>query len=720
MRKSPPSTLETQNLGNERAIERYFPFTLVSRIAYRESSAKRYYRPILTLHKWFARRLGSVFRSILIYASVDANNHEESSKESKFWDLYLKDHSFSDKTILDPFMGGGTTIIEALRLGYSRVIGGDLNPVAWFTVKKEIEDVDLDHLQTVFQDISLKVKEDIQRFYKTDCNRCDSSADVMYYFWIKEIRCTECRHKIPLYRSFLFAINRKDDTTQYVICPDCNHLFIAKRKDSSRCPQCSTRFQSSSFLVKRGRYYCPSCTHSGRIVKANKQQGKPNERMYAIEYYCSECNIRDFKSASENDIELYKRAEFEYNLLKSELPLPAQKIPPGAKTNELLNHQIFHFTEMFNTRQLLSLGKLLSAILDIEDRNCREFLLITFSTALEYNNLLCEYHRKNHYVYNLFRKHAYPATLNPCENNPWGTKYGTGTFKNFFKKMISVKKYSKAPYEVYIDSSGKSKRKQMKNPISRPISSTSSTESPHSEIKEISLYCHSSSDIPLSKRSIDLVVTDPPYYDNVQYAELADFYYVWLRLALKDHYSWFIPEYSPKETEIVKNVKRGKFDEQYGKELSSVFKEIARVLKDEGLLIFTFHHKELDAWIILIKTLVEHKFFIKNIYPVHSEMKTSTQIHGTNSIGIDVIFVCRKHLDKVTPNTWTQIIQKTKVEIREKLTLLKRSSEDISEIDEFVLKMGIGLKYLTWYYHALERKREKVPIKDFLEKISQL
>ncbi|MHA2093891.1 MAG: DUF1156 domain-containing protein, partial [Candidatus Hodarchaeales archaeon] len=528
MRKSPPSTKGTPSIIQEKAIESHFPFSHVSEIAIRESNAKRYYRPILTLHKWFARRLGSVFRSILIYSSIKPLSQDAYSRRKTFWDLYLEDHSFSNKSILDPFMGGGTTIIEALRLGYSKVIGGDLNPVAWFTVKKEIDDVDISALQNSFADISKKVRSDILRYYKTHCQHCNGTADVMYYFWIKEISCTKCQHKIPLFRSFLFADNRKDTTTEYVICPDCNFLFLTERATNPSCPKCNTRFETSAFLVKRGRYFCPSCEHSGRIVKANKSQGKPSEKLYAIEYYCNQCKVRRFKTADNRDLELYNQAESEFDLLQTQLPLPKQRIPPGAKTQELLNHQILSFKDMYNKRQLLSLGKLLTTILDIADQNIREFLLITFSTTLEYNNLLCEYHRKNHYVYNLFRKHAYPATLNPCENNLWGARYGTGTFKNFFKKMINIKKYAKAPYEVFIDSDGRSARKQMKNPIVAQVQFESSRIADDVNSSYVHLYCHSSSKIPLSEKCIDLVVTDPPYYDNVQYAELADFYYVWL------------------------------------------------------------------------------------------------------------------------------------------------------------------------------------------------
>ena len=144
-------------MPDQKPIERKFPISEVNRIAEREAHAKRYYRPVYTMHKWWARRLGSVFRTIALYALTDEETLAraeaevgadlltfEKSEEERIWDLYLKDAQVGKgKVVLDPMMGGGTSIVEALRLG-ADVIGCDLNPVAWFVVKKEIEPVDLD------------------------------------------------------------------------------------------------------------------------------------------------------------------------------------------------------------------------------------------------------------------------------------------------------------------------------------------------------------------------------------------------------------------------------------------------------------------------------------------------------------------------------------------------------------------------------------------------
>ncbi|MHA2224028.1 MAG: DUF1156 domain-containing protein [Candidatus Hodarchaeales archaeon] len=704
----------------KRVIENYFPFSQVNEIAFKESNAKRFYRPVLTLGKWFARRLGSVFRSILIYAAMTSAENEitdNTNLTKQFWDLYLQEHDFKNLKILDPFCGGGTTVVEASRLGFGGIIAGDLNPVAWFIVKKEMEGINLDGLDEEFDRISSKLKNDLLKYYKTHCIHCSHQADVMYFFWVKEINCDHCDNILPLFRSYLFAYYQKKTSPSYLICPKCENIFLADSHSSVHCPTCEYSFDPMSYIVRRGKYHCLHCGHSGKIVETNAKRGRPLERMYALEYYCKVCNHRSYKRADNEDFELFQQAESEFQRIREELPLPHQDVPVGAKTQELLNHKIHSFVQMFNSRQLLSLGKLLQMILQIKNQNQQEFFLITFSAALEYNNLLCEYHRKNHYIYNLFRKHAFPATLNPVENNVWGTKFGTGTFKNFFAKTIKIKKFCQHPYEYYITKNGKTKRKPMIRPINGNIVSSYS-ELLKNPTNNIFLYCNSSNQIKIPDHSIDLVITDPPYYDNVQYAELSDFYYVWLRLGLKNYYPWFKSQLTPKKPEIVKNPKTGKSTETYQQGLQEVFKEIFRVLKDQGLLIFTFHHKKLKAWASVIQSLLDSRFYIEAVYPIRAEMMTSTQIRGKSSIEHDIIFVCRKQWKNPTPMEWETILPLIKQNVTRKLHSLTRNGQLLSKEDKLVIQLGEGLKHLSQHFPQISFESKPFSLMAALENLA--
>src|SRR6056297_2596274 len=182
-----PTTDRSDAERRELPIERGFPIERVNEIAQKESRAKMYYRPIYTMHKWWARRLGCVFRAISLYTLLDdpeevtvddpgqenetladfdyegtdvANLLErvDMTDPESLWDLYPKDVTVEDKKVLDPFMGGGTSLVEASRSG-AEVVGNDLNPVASFVTKKELEagQTDVEELEEDFE----KVKEDV-------------------------------------------------------------------------------------------------------------------------------------------------------------------------------------------------------------------------------------------------------------------------------------------------------------------------------------------------------------------------------------------------------------------------------------------------------------------------------------------------------------------------------------------------------------------------------
>ncbi len=211
------------------AIEESFPIVDINKLAVPERNA---FKPIYTMHKWFARRSSSVFRAILLAAMKPAGT----DIMEEFYKDHTNDPDTIGKVILDPFMGGGTTIVEALRLG-CKVIGIDLNPVAWFIVKTEVEPVDLDKLKDSFERLSSRIvswsgkplKETLLDLYKTECPSCgNKNANIIYTFWVKSAPCTTgtCHHETPLFSDYI--ISHKNPSIRYY--EDCN------------CPECGEKF----------------------------------------------------------------------------------------------------------------------------------------------------------------------------------------------------------------------------------------------------------------------------------------------------------------------------------------------------------------------------------------------------------------------------------------------------------------------------------------------
>ncbi len=758
-------------------IEKDFPIEQVNEVAEREAHAKEKYRPVLFIHKWWARRLGSVFRTIVLYTLVDENTKVLDERTGKWrkitkeelenpWLLYLKDVDFGGKVVLDPMMGGGTTVVEALRTG-CKVVAQDLNPVAWFLVKKIVEPVDIEELKKAFGMLQNQIADEIKKYYKTTCSHCleeyakihnkkpedvlkevteklkvandprevyeqywfeDRSkidgkrnifADAMYYFWIKEVPCLACGTQVALFRGYMLARTR-DKKGYHAICPECGNIFVVDDyRNDTECPKCGKKFNPNKDGNIEGKkyYICTNldCGQKSMIVEAIQKKGKPEERLYAVEYYCPHCGRKDYKQADEFDFVLFESAKEEFKSVEKEWLgryIPDTEIPMGYNTKQMINHGYKYWRDMFNERQLLSLGKLLKAILELDvDGNVRELLVITFSKALESSNMLCEYNRTTNGIYNLFKAHAFHPSLNPTENNAWGSDYGRRTFKNELYSLPRRKEFNLKPYEILSNT----QRKFFRNKIIGKLGNIFNDSDTNAMIT-----CGDSSYLDIPDKSIDAVITDPPYYGNVMYSELSEFYYAWLRLALKDKYEYFRSEHVPNATEIIVNKVQGKDEEEFIEGLTAVFKEAGRKLKDDGLMVFTFHHQEEKAWGAVLQSVLNAGFYISAIYPVQSEMTTSTHIFQKANVRYDMVVVCRKRKKKPEKRYWSQIEDEIYFKVQDEIKRLEARKRNLSQEDIFVITIGKCLELYSKHYPEVYKNGKRVSIDEALSSIREI
>lgn len=427
--------------GKKAIEEEQFPFEQLSVIAELESWRKEVNRPIYYIHKWWARRLGSVFRSIIIATFAPQG--------SDILDLFYKRIDLNRAKVFDPFMGSGTTVGEAIKLG-AMAIGRDINPVSYFLVKNALSIKQRQRVIEAFDTIREEVAERIKYFYTTVLDN-SNPATVLYYFWVKFLPCPKCSQPVDLFSSYIFskhAYPKKFPSAQ-AICPDCGGINSIHHADESvTCTNCSAVFNPQIATVKGQKATCRSCAHTFAIAKTVRQLGKPPaHRMYAKMVLLKD-GSKKYLSINEYDEKLYSEAK--ENLEQRQDTYPVVAIQPGYNTDQVLNYCYRYWHEMFNERQLLCLNMLADQIRRIDDLALRELFTCLFSGTLEFNNMFASFKGEGTgAVRHMFSHHILKPERTPIEANLWGTPKSSGAFSTLFdNRLIRALNYCEHPFEI--------------------------------------------------------------------------------------------------------------------------------------------------------------------------------------------------------------------------------------------------------------------------------
>lgn len=227
-------------------------------------------------------------------------------------------------------------------------------------------------------------------------------------------------------------------------------------------------------------------------------------------------------------------------------------------------------------------------------------------------------------------------------------------------------------------------------------------------------------------RHVDFVITDPPYADNVNYSELADFFYVWLRLILKGEDSQFAPEYCPKSAEIVENRTRGLSMQDFEDGLTAVIRKSGEKINDGGLVIFTFHHAEGSSWESVLNSVCNANLVIEAIYPVHSEREASLHLQDNEAIAYDLIHVCRKRRaeDTRAKRSWAGLRQLVRQRAREEVACIESGrygGEPLPAPDIRMVLIGKCLEVYSRHYGAVvDWDGEPYPLRSALQDIRMM
>ncbi len=653
--------------GGQRVIEDGFPFEKISEIAEIESWRKEIYRPVYHIHKWWAQRLGSVFRAAILASAAP--------KGSDVMELFYQPVRLPGRVVFDPFMGSGTTVGEAHKLGCT-AIGRDINPVSYFAVKTALGNVNPNEVKRAYSKLAEEVSGGLLDLYRSMDSQ-GRSCNVLYYFWVKVLDCPECDTAVDLFNSFIFARHaypRRHPESQ-AICPSCGEINqVHYNSTHAKCKSCGFSYDPSKGYAKRAKAICPVCDYQFPIAQTARKAGQPpRHRMYA-KLVLTEDGKKEYLRITREDIKSYQSSEEKLESLHNFYP--KAEIPDGYNTRQVLNYGYKYWYQMFNSRQLLGLCLLGRAIQQIPEENTRNAMVCLFSSVLEFNNMFASYKGEGTgAVRHMFSHHILKPERTPIEANIWGTPKSSGSFSTLFRsRLMKALEYRQSPFEIAVEN-GKGRKQGTKVfGLSRPMGNEVIEKYPTKGLPPGAIYlsCGSSAKTDLPDQSVDLVLTDPPFFDNVHYSELADFFYVW-----QQHL--FDNQNGPQTTRHSEEVQNTD-PEQFTANLLRVFQECYRVLKQDGLLVFSYHHSREEGWSCVAEAVIEAGFDFVQAQPVKAEMSVATpKSQAKEPIDLDILLVCRKR----------------SADRRPYLDIYKSMEQSISETSDRVNRFNTCGRYLS-------------------------
>lgn len=529
-------------------------------------------------------------------------------------------------------------------------------------------------------------------------------------------------------------------------------------------------------VPQKANFTCGRCGRQSKTLGAVKAIGHTAPLApYVLQCYCPECKAegynyggRYFKIPDTEDIARLKASDTEWEQRRDDdlkKSWPREKMQYSHMTHErnpLPDHGYTHWWMLYNNRQLLVHSLLLNAItLSPEEMwplDVREQGLGVFQQYLRNQNMFSIWNIQRDTPEPFFSEGNYNPKNLVIENCVF-PELGRGNWQSSSSKCIDALEWVKTPWErVKSNGSGPTK------------SITVNTEDPIIPGSEV--YCGSSTNLSfLGQKSFDLVITDPPFGNNYYYADLSDFFYVWLRIPLRKWYAdmpeqqYFVSERTPHSMEAIDNpAEHPDYREDYEKSpfikakylnriqeitddislgekdpnplyqpepssdfycqtLSACWTEASNCLKDGGIMVFTFHHNDDYAWIDVLKALFNAGYVLLQTFPViGDESKGENASFGSKKIEYDVIHVCRKRLEDPEPVSWARMRRWVKDEALHLKELLEHAhGKELPESDLRVILRGKSLEFYSRHYgKVFTGTGQLLDVRDALLGINQL
>ena len=728
----------------KRLIEETFPVKEVSEKSAHEKNIRRGH--ISALHIWWSRKpLASSRATAYAALTLPPENTDEWIRKRDFivnlskWENSLDPHLIErarqeildandgvPPKVLDPFAGGGSIPLEALRLG-CEAYSNDLNPVTVLIQKCTLEypqkygrPTESTTEGTLFgtttrnpllEDVKkwgdwvlAEAKKELERFYP---HKEDGSIPVGY-IWARTIPCQNpsCGAEIPLKSQFWLAKKAKKQIALY---PYVENGKIEFRIVGDGYEPIPDGFNPTKGTISRAVAVCLLCggTVEAGLTRKLFQEGKTGERMVAVVTHTPGTKGKGYRVATENDLALYREAEVYLAEKREKLtlewgmdPVPDEPLPPkGTLGFRVQGYGILKWGDLFNARQKLSLitfarkvkaayQKMMDEGIDGEyAKAVMSYLALCISRCSDFESTLVRWFNHVENPCNTFARQAVPMIWDFFELNLF-SPVSQGTFYSMSRQILRT-----------VEILG-----QTKYPFAGLTTQASATS------------------LPYSSDFFDAIFTDPPYYDNVPYSYLSDFFYVWLKRMLGNVYpELFSTPLTPKGNEIVaySDVPAEFTDGTHYFEtmLKQSFQEIYRVLKPNGIAIIVYAHKSTEGWETLINSLLDSGLIMTGAWPLNTEMKGRIRAQDSATLASSIYIVARK-MERESTGFYNEVKVEMTTHLNAKLHRLWE--EGMGGADFFIAAIGSAIEVFGKYEKVMDLEGEVIRADRLLDDVREI
>ncbi len=616
--------------------------------------------------------------------------------------------------VLDPTAGGGSIPFEAVRLGLETV-ANDLNPVAVLIERATLAWPSRygGEIKAIFEEIggafASTVRERLAATFPAEPGE-DTRPDG--YLWARTVTCPYCAGRVPL-------------SPNWALAP--GGVGVRLRPEAASGPDSEGRtcaFEiveeaeaQSPGTVRRGDGTCPwpDCGRviDGDEIKRQAQAGAMGEQLYAVVYKkrVPGKTLKSGRCGKDRWVRGYRAPRPEDDngaaitaRLAEKLPewealdiVPGERIPDGNKTTEPLRYGMPYWRDLFSPRQLLCHGASVEVFREMleADRKAGKltdvrraaygYLALSLDKLLNYNARMTRWHTNREVLLGAFDRHDFSFKWSYAEMAPLvagvGYDWAIGQTAKCLRELVSLLR----------PEAGDGGNLFAADPEPPPVTVT----------------CKSGDSLDhIGDGSIDAVVMDPPYYDNVMYAELSDFFYVWLKRTAGHVFpEFFRRALTDKESEAVANPARFRGEKgararagrDYRERMASIFAECRRVLKPGGILTLMFTHKAAGAWDALATGLMEAGFAITASWPINTEAEGSLHIRNKAAANSTTFLVCRpRAADAEGTRYWEDVEPQVAQAVRDRIAGFQEAG--IAGVDLYLASFGPALEAFSRHW----------------------